>query len=222
MQEADGQEMVSEDGNGMERRHAKEIQEVDQAEIATWVITCIKIAVLLFFAEMRAFTLHGFPDQQGREIKEERAQSERGDIDNGVHGPAEMCDDVAADDEGAGFGTDVEHIDVVARAAVTEEIDAESDGAEGKIYSCGGKKLSEVCSGPSGKEKIKPQKYQNKVPGKRVYRKGPIRETHAFRGEVRDKSAHETERRSKGIQCLPEISVFEKGQQQAEIHGYTA
>lgn len=55
-----------------------------------------------------------------------------------------------------------------------------------------------------------------------MYRKSPIREAHTFWGEVRDKSAHETERRGKGIQRLPEISVFEKGQQQAEIHGYTA
>ena len=171
---------------------------------------------------MRAFSLHDFPDQQRREIKEERAQSERGDIDNGVHSPAETCDDVAADDERAGFGTDVEHIDVVARATVTEEIDTESDGAEGKIYACGGEKLSEVCSGPSGKKEIKSQKYQNQVPGKRVYRKRPIRETHAFRGEVRDKPAHEAERRGKGIQCLSEFSVFEKGQQQAEIHVHTA
>lgn len=97
--------------------------------------------VLCFFpyAFFRTF-LRGFAQKQIGGIKGKGAEGERGDIDDGIHRPAEPGDDVPADDERAGFGTDVKHIDVRAGAVIAQRVDAEGDDAEAEIDGRGGGK----------------------------------------------------------------------------------
>lgn len=179
--------------------------------------------VLCFFpyAFFRTF-LRGFAQKQIGGIKGKGAEGERGDIDDGIHRPAEPGDDVPADDERAGFGTDVKHIDVRAGAVIAQRVDAEGDDAEAEIDGRGGREISEPVSGPAAEKEIQSDKDEDHVPGKGVQRQRPIGQTHTFGGEIGDETAHEAERGRKGIQRLPAFSGFEKGQYETGVHRHAA
>lgn len=166
--------------------------------------------------------LHGFAQEKigGKERK--RAQGERGNVYDGVYGPAETRHDVPANDQGAGFGAYIEHVDVRPGTAVAEEIDAEGDDAEAEIDGRGGRKISEPVSGPAAEKEIQSDKDEDHVPGKGMQRQRPIGQTHTFGGEIGDETAHEAERGRKGIQRLPAFSGFEKGQYETGVHRHAA
>lgn len=179
--------------------------------------------VLCFFpyAFFRMFS-DGFAQKQIGGIKGKGAEGERGDVDDGIHRPAEPGDDVPADDERAGFGTDVKHIDVRAGAVIAQRVDAEGDETEGKIDPRGGEEIPKSGARPARKEEVQPDKDENHVPGKGMDGQRPIGQAHAFGGKIGHKSAHEAERSGKGAKGAPEFSLSEKGENQTGVHRHAA
>lgn len=177
--------------------------------------------MLFPYAFFRTF-LRGFAQKQIGGIKGKGAEGERGDIDDGIHRPAETRHDVPANDQGAGFGADVEHVDVRPGTAVAEEIDAEGDDAEAEIDGRGGREISEPVSGSAAEKEIQPDKDEDHVPGKGMQRQRPIGQAHTFGGEIGDETAHEAERGRKGAKSAPEFSLSEKGENQTGVHRHAA